>query len=64
MTGLHTPDTAQPTEGPPAQRDPGPSRAGPVRPQLGAAFAPYRDPPAGIGFVVARGLETVVSDKA
>ena len=32
MTGLHTPDTTQPTEGPPAR----PSRARPVRPQLGA----------------------------
>ena len=36
MTGLHAPDTTQPTEGLPAQRDPGPSRAGSVRPQLGA----------------------------
>jgi cytochrome c biogenesis protein len=35
VTGLHTPDTTQPTEGPPAQRGPRPSRATPVRAQLG-----------------------------
>ena len=35
MTGLHTPDTTQPTEGPPAQRGPRPSRARPARAQLG-----------------------------
>jgi cytochrome c biogenesis protein len=37
VTGLHAPDTAQPTQGPPADRDARQPRDGPARPQLGLA---------------------------